>query len=600
MPVEISDWDDLDNVRNDLDGDYVLVNDLDENTAGYSTSWDPIGIDAPDPVFTGSFDGGGFSILDLDVSEFNESILGLFSILGDGAVVENLTVGGSVSGSGSDPVMFHGGLAGRIDEALIRFCASHVDVDSGNVDNAGSFAGSARGTVIERSLATGSVATEGERAGGFVGENDEGDITSCYAFGSVNSENRRGGFAGANEGTIRTSYSTGEVEGGDISAGFVAVDQGSEEIDCYWNRQTSGQTQTGGSAERLNDSEMRGAAAEDNMVGFDFSRDWYSVAEGESIGVVVPDGDGFPIVRPIDQERQLDSQDITSTVGITLSVETGDVTDISAFSAVFSGELVELGAEVESADVSFDFGSVVSDNQSPPETLTELSTFGDSVDGLSSGEDQEYRAVAEAEDSDGNTFTVEGDIETFTTDETQIDVQTNEATDVEAFQATVNGEVVDIGDYDSAETFFEFGVESVDDDTTDVVVVDSPVGISDPARPLESDSPVVEFRAVAIGENDGARYEGDVLTFSTDTAAVSGVINPDAPDEGAVVDVRNKTKGESYGRDRTGADGEYLFAGISGAEVGDMLEILVDVKREGDTNVSRAIYPTFGTEPPNE
>ena len=32
MPTEISDWNDLDNVRNDLTGDYVLVNDLDSAT----------------------------------------------------------------------------------------------------------------------------------------------------------------------------------------------------------------------------------------------------------------------------------------------------------------------------------------------------------------------------------------------------------------------------------------------------------------------------------------------------------------------------------------------------------------------------------------
>ena len=61
--IEISDWYDLDAVRDDLSSDYVLVNDLDENTAGYDE------IAGPDanggegwmrwPTYSGNFDGGG-------------------------------------------------------------------------------------------------------------------------------------------------------------------------------------------------------------------------------------------------------------------------------------------------------------------------------------------------------------------------------------------------------------------------------------------------------------------------------------------------------------------------------------------------------------
>jgi len=34
-PIEIYDWHDLDEVREDLDGDYILMNELDEDTDGY-------------------------------------------------------------------------------------------------------------------------------------------------------------------------------------------------------------------------------------------------------------------------------------------------------------------------------------------------------------------------------------------------------------------------------------------------------------------------------------------------------------------------------------------------------------------------------------
>ena len=59
MAVEISDWNDLDNVRNDLSGDYVLVNDLDSETDGYAgigDDFEPIGF-IEDDRFTSEFGG---------------------------------------------------------------------------------------------------------------------------------------------------------------------------------------------------------------------------------------------------------------------------------------------------------------------------------------------------------------------------------------------------------------------------------------------------------------------------------------------------------------------------------------------------------------
>ena len=69
MAVEVADWNDLDNVRNDLAGDYVLVNDLDSETDGYGgigDDFEPLGVASFEgDAFTGTFDGGGFAIEDL-------------------------------------------------------------------------------------------------------------------------------------------------------------------------------------------------------------------------------------------------------------------------------------------------------------------------------------------------------------------------------------------------------------------------------------------------------------------------------------------------------------------------------------------------------
>ena len=54
---EIQTWNDLDAIRNNLDGDYVLMNDL-ECAANSGRGWQPIGT-STNP-FTGTFDGQGY------------------------------------------------------------------------------------------------------------------------------------------------------------------------------------------------------------------------------------------------------------------------------------------------------------------------------------------------------------------------------------------------------------------------------------------------------------------------------------------------------------------------------------------------------------
>jgi len=82
-PVEIHDWNDLDEIRNDLDEDYILMNDLDENTDGYEDAIPEAGfisIGSEEYPFTGSFDGQNYEIRDFK-SE------GLFEFIDDGEVV---------------------------------------------------------------------------------------------------------------------------------------------------------------------------------------------------------------------------------------------------------------------------------------------------------------------------------------------------------------------------------------------------------------------------------------------------------------------------------------------------------------------------------
>lgn len=187
--TEISDWYDLNNVRNNLDGNYVLVNDLDENTAGYAVhggpaanggdGWEPIG--TVTYQFTGSFDGNQYTISGLVIDRDDTEYIGLFGFVGVGGEVKNVGL---------------------------------EDVDVTGFRTTGGLVGQNEGTVSE-SYSTGSVTGLSHRTGGLVGRNIAGaTITKSYATGNVTGRDRTGGLVGDNYGAISNSYVTSSVSGG--------------------------------------------------------------------------------------------------------------------------------------------------------------------------------------------------------------------------------------------------------------------------------------------------------------------------------------------------------------------------------------------------
>ncbi len=119
------------------------------------------------PIFLGSFDGQGHKITGLRLEESN-SVYGLFSRIEAGGTVQNLTIEGEVSPSGTQNKV--GGLAG---------------------ENYGS---------IESYRFSGLV-SGGEAVGGIAGYN-EGTVTDCTVSGVVRGTRYTGGIAGQNAGTL--------------------------------------------------------------------------------------------------------------------------------------------------------------------------------------------------------------------------------------------------------------------------------------------------------------------------------------------------------------------------------------------------------------
>lgn len=129
------------------------------------------------PIFSGSFDGQGHSIKGVSVTGVTGR--GLFSIIGENAVVKNLNVVGIIRPTGSESSI--GGIAGT-NNGVIYNC---------------SFSGKVAAT---------------NTVGGIAGENTStGSVLKCTAAGTVDGEKFTGGVVGNNSGTIVQSINAASV-----------------------------------------------------------------------------------------------------------------------------------------------------------------------------------------------------------------------------------------------------------------------------------------------------------------------------------------------------------------------------------------------------
>jgi hypothetical protein len=270
--VQIRNWRDLDAVRNNPDGQFILMNDLDSTTVGYEElaspranggrGWKPIGI-WPDP-FAGSFDGQGFEIRDLYIDREGEDNVGLFSFVETGATIAGLAlIDADVTGD-----MYVGGLAGHIHHGSMSNCYSTGNV-TGNT-HVGGLAGESGGTIsntysaasvsgsfevggligqnhgtVSKSYSTGSV-TGDEYVGGLVGWNHDGAISNSYSVARVDGVSLVGGLVGHNRGSVSNSYSAGNVTGYGSIGGMVGRNYQGTVNSSFWDIQTSGQNSSAG------------------------------------------------------------------------------------------------------------------------------------------------------------------------------------------------------------------------------------------------------------------------------------------------------------------------------------------------------------------
>jgi hypothetical protein len=309
--TEIWDWYDLDAIRNNLDGDYILMNDLDSTTAGYTElasptanegkGWEPIGTQG-DP-FSGTFDGRGHKICDLYIwgpAEF----VGLFGFVSGGGVLEDIgMLNVAVTG-----YQYVGGLVGESD-GTVSDCYSTGNV-TGDTWVGGLIGRHFEGTV-SNCFATSSVTGVGDARyiGGLIGEND-GSMSNCYATGNVTGSFCVGGLVGGNYYNINSCYAIGNVTGGTHTGGLMGANCWGTVIKCYAAGNVTGYESVGGLVGENYDSTVSSCFATGN------------VTSSYSVGGLVGENYGSTVSNCYATGSVTGSQIVGGLVGTSSSVST--------------------------------------------------------------------------------------------------------------------------------------------------------------------------------------------------------------------------------------------------------------------------------------
>lgn len=155
---------DLNSIRNNLSGKYILMNDID--LSSYE-KWEPIG--TFEKPFTGEFNGNSFTVKALNVSniEGENPSVGLFGTIVD-STVKNVTVVGKINVSNDNGIRA-GLICGEAYNSVVTGCITYGKIDVST--KAGVWVGGITGYLSTYS-----------NIGSIFGTTGNGPITLAYDF----------------------------------------------------------------------------------------------------------------------------------------------------------------------------------------------------------------------------------------------------------------------------------------------------------------------------------------------------------------------------------------------------------------------------------
>lgn len=219
--------DDLDNIRLDMAGKYILMNDIVFTDADYAQGgdfynsgigWSAIGTTTAQ--FVGEFDGNGYGIYNLQINAPEAHGQGLFGYTTN-AVIKNLTLSGNVTAKSYSGILLGGNTNNNV---TVENC-SVTGCITGSQNRIGGIIGSAYGKVNILNChfsgsVTGGSGTSGSGTGGIVGyvyndANQQLTIRGCLVEGAVSGTENVGGIAGYTTGGTNStpghSYTTTHI-----------------------------------------------------------------------------------------------------------------------------------------------------------------------------------------------------------------------------------------------------------------------------------------------------------------------------------------------------------------------------------------------------
>jgi len=234
---------DLNNMRNNLSGNYILMNDIDLADWGTPSNgnWTPIGryiSDNPSEAFSGIFDGNSYVVKNLTIAGSAGSYAGLFGFIYNSTITNVGLVNTNISVLSLQT--FAGGIAGDVRTSIINNCFNTGNISGSSTSSwysdVGGIAGRADNTTIKNCYNTGHIGgttTAFSLAGGILGYGT-GLVTTCYNTGLVNG-GTAGGIAGQ-QNIVEYCFNTGNIKGGTGISNYAGgiTGYGSEKISyCY-------------------------------------------------------------------------------------------------------------------------------------------------------------------------------------------------------------------------------------------------------------------------------------------------------------------------------------------------------------------------------
>ncbi|MBT2793502.1 filamentous hemagglutinin N-terminal domain-containing protein [Paraburkholderia strydomiana] len=278
---------DLQNIQNNLAGNYALGKDIDGSNFAFVTLAAPTFVGLP-AMFTGQFDGMWHTI-----SNVLPSDVAIFGDIGATGVVRNVNVNSNVSltappetlplGAGILAFYNYGTIANVFTSGAFGapVSNSYTEIAGLVAENDGLIARSGSSATLQGGSAAGLALTNG------------GTITESYTIGSVTGSERSYVSAGGlvlgnesatyvghgetiNQGTITQSFVAGPVSsgatGGSATTGGICAPAcgGIIGSDVYWNVQTTGQSSSGGNLPASNGLTTAQMSERASFVGWDF------------------------------------------------------------------------------------------------------------------------------------------------------------------------------------------------------------------------------------------------------------------------------------------------------------------------------------------